>query len=152
MKGRIMKLVKAAEATTVIDAPKDKVWRRLTTPASVKAFFFGADLKTTWKVGDPIEFSGDFKGRPYKDTGVVKTFTPGKELSFTHWSELSGEADALENHHLITITLKAQNGHTEVTLTQQNQDGNPVKDETRSHLETNWKQVLAGLKKVAEKE
>jgi uncharacterized protein YndB with AHSA1/START domain len=145
-----MKLVKAAEVSTTIHAAKERVWHALTTPAAVKKYFFGADLETTWKVGSPIAFSGEFKGKAYRDTGTVKSFAPNEELSYTHWSPLSGQPDAPENHHLVTISLRSDGPHTKVTLNQQNQDGKPVEPDTQAHFEENWKQVLAGLKKTVE--
>jgi uncharacterized protein YndB with AHSA1/START domain len=44
-----------AEATTQVSksiaAPREKVWKALTTPKAMKRFFFGADIETDWGVG-----------------------------------------------------------------------------------------------------
>src|SRR5262245_38455678 len=116
MKGTSMKLVKAAEVSTVIQAAKQHVWHALTTPAAVRKYFMGANLETTWKVGSPIAFSGELKGKRYKDIGTVRSFKPNQELSFTHWSTLSGQPGTAENYHLVTISLRSDGPQTTVTL------------------------------------
>lgn len=145
-----MKAIKAAEVSAVISAKPETIWRALTTPELLKSYFFGADVKTDWKVGHPITFSGTYKGKAFTDKGAIKTFDPGKELSFTHWSELSGVPDTPGNHHLVTIDLKTAKRSTTVTLTQENHDGKPVTEEAKAGLEKNWTTVVQGLKKVAE--
>ncbi|MFY8036896.1 MAG: SRPBCC domain-containing protein, partial [Cyclobacteriaceae bacterium] len=47
----------------LINASSQKVWTALTDPEMVKQYFFGTKLQTTWKVGDPITFSGEWEGK-----------------------------------------------------------------------------------------
>ena len=147
-----MKLVRAAEVSETVHAPKDAVWRALTTPALLKRFFFGADVDSTWKVGDPITFSGKYNGTAYQDKGVIRSSRPYDELSFTHWSSLSAKPDRPENYHLVTIALDQRGANTTVKLAQDDQDGEPVDEQTRTQFEKNWSMVLGGLKKVVESE
>ena len=145
-----MKLIRAAEATEIIHAPSETVWQALTSPAMLKQYFFGADVESSWDEGDPITFSGEYNGKRYKDKGVIRTARPPEELSFTHWSALSGAPDKPENYHLVTITLDERDDSTAVTLIQDDQDGKPVDETTRAQFEKNWSGVLKGLKKVVE--
>lgn len=131
--------------------PKD-VWKALTTPALLKRYFMGADVESDFKVGSPITFRGEFKGRAYQDKGEIKVATPDKRLEFSHFSPLTGLPDKPENYHLVSIVLSARDGATTVTLTQSNLQGGPKPSDAkmRAEYEKNWAGVLAGLKKVVE--
>ena len=38
-------------STTSIDAPIERVWRAITTPAELKQWFFGVDTEADWRRG-----------------------------------------------------------------------------------------------------
>ena len=71
------------EADTTIDADARQVWRALT--ASKSAMFMGAEVDSDWKEGSPISFTGEFKGKAYRDHGEIRTVDKGRELAFTHF-------------------------------------------------------------------
>jgi uncharacterized protein YndB with AHSA1/START domain len=143
--------VEASRVHTTINAPPAAVWKVLTNLATFKKFFFGSDVATDWKVGSPITFRGEWKGKPYEDKGVVKTVDNEKRLAFTHWSPLSGMEDKPENYHIVAFDLKPAGNGTEVTLSQTNQsDNEPLTDKNRAEYDKNWTMVLDGLKKAAE--
>ena len=74
-----------------IEAPADKVWAALTEPHLVKTYMMGSTLETDWKIGHPITWSGEIKGKPYEDKGIVRSIEPGIRVStVTHWSPLLG--------------------------------------------------------------
>jgi len=142
-----------AEASVTVDAPRKQVWKALTDPELVKQYFMGATVKTDWEVGHPITFSGTWKDKPYEDKGEILTFEPQDELSFSHWSPLSGADDVPDNYHVVDITLAEANAGTKVTLTQSNLNGQVTEADrtSRDDYEKNWKTTLEGLKKVAER-
>jgi uncharacterized protein YndB with AHSA1/START domain len=143
--------VQASQVRTVVKAPQPAVWKALTTPNTLKQFFFGSDVSTDWRVGSPITFSGNWKGKPYTDKGSIQTFDREKRLAFTHWSPLSGMEDRTENYHIVSFDLRPANEGTEVILTQTNQnDAEPLTPENRQEYAKNWTIVLDGLKKVVE--
>jgi len=143
--------VQASQVRTTVKAPPSAVWKALTTPSTLKQFFFGSDVSTDWQVGSPIRFKGNWKGKPYEDKGNIQTFDRDKRLAFTHWSPLSGMEDRLENYHVVSFDLRPANGGTEVVLTQTNQnDAEPLTPENRQEYAKNWTMVLEGLKKAAE--
>jgi uncharacterized protein YndB with AHSA1/START domain len=145
-----MKLITAAEVSEHVHASTEEVWHALTTPALLKKYFFGADVRSTWNVGDPITFTGEYEGKSYQDKGTIRSSRPNNELSFTHWSALGGKPDKPENYHLVTINLDQRGDDTTVTLRQDDQDGKPVDEQTRRQFEKNWSMVLKGLKQVVE--
>jgi len=143
--------VQASQVKTTVNAPAAAVWKALTNASSLKQFFFGSDIVTDWRVGSPIRFRGDWKGKPYEDKGTIQSFDVDRRLAFTHWSPLSKLEDKPENYHIVSFDLRPVNGGTEVVLTQTNQsDSEPLTPEIRKEYEKNWTMLLDGLKKVVE--
>jgi uncharacterized protein YndB with AHSA1/START domain len=135
-----------ATATVDIDAAPERVWRALVTPAAIKQYMFGADVRSDWRQDAPITWSGEFQGKPYQDKGVIKRIEAPLLLQYTHFSPLSGQPDRPESYHTVTIELVNSGGRTRLILTQ---DNNPT-DDARAHSEKNWRMMLEGLKKFVE--
>ncbi|NGX45802.1 MAG: hypothetical protein K940chlam2_00982 [Chlamydiae bacterium] len=132
-----------ATAKIHIDASLEAVWKALIDPVAVKAYFFGTDLDTDWSVGSPIFFRGEYEGKSYEDKGVVLSFDPSKELSYSYFSSMSGLAEKPENYHTIRYALAEEKGATLLTVTQENLDS----EERATHSAASWQQVLKGLEK-----
>jgi uncharacterized protein YndB with AHSA1/START domain len=143
MKGKFV-----AEKRVTINASVDAVWQALTDPALVKQYMHGTNMETNWKVGSPIFWRGEWKGKPYEDKGTVLAVEPKKLLKNTHWSPLGGSEDNPENYHTVTYELADRGGKTILTL---KQDNNASQEEADTMAEKNWGPVLEGLKAVAEK-
>ena len=94
-----------ASASIVVDRPRQDVWKALTDPDLVSKYFMGVTVKTDWEVGHPITFTGVWKDKPYEDKGEILDFKPEQELSYSHWSPLSGADDVPENYHVVRIAL-----------------------------------------------
>ena len=137
-----------AVKTVTIDAPKSQVWDALVNPAKVKQYLHGTDLSTDWKVGSPIRWKGEWKGRSYEDKGTVVEVEHERLLKNTHWSPMGGNEDKPENYHTVTYELAEEGAKTKLTLTQ---DNNATQEEADKMAEQNWGPVLQGLKEVAEK-
>jgi uncharacterized protein YndB with AHSA1/START domain len=141
-----------ASATVVVDRPRQDVWKALTDPSLVKQYFMGATVKTDWEVGHPITFSGTWKDKPFEDKGEILDFKPEKEMTYSHWSPLSGAEDKPDNYHVVHVKLDDAGGGTKVTLEQSNLNGKVTDADrsSRADYEKNWASTLEGLKKVAE--
>jgi uncharacterized protein YndB with AHSA1/START domain len=141
-----------AQATIDIAAPPQRIWKALTSPEKLKAFFFGADVASDFQVGSPIRMSGDYKGKAYTDKGTILAAVPDRRLSFSHWSEMSGAPDKPENYHVVTFDLVPSGNGTKVRLSQSNLTGGVRESDVknRAQYEKNWQGVLEGLKKVVE--
>ena len=126
------------------EAPISKVWQGLTDPAIVKQYFFGTELESTWKVGEPITFSGEWDGHKYVDGGVIFEIDAPNLLKYNYWSSMSGTEDIPENYALITYELSEQEGITTLLITQ-----DKVKnEEALEHSKQNWNTVFDGLKAI----
>jgi uncharacterized protein YndB with AHSA1/START domain len=131
-----------------VNAPAERVWSALTDPAALRQFMFGSTVASSWKVGSPITFKGEWKGQAYEDKGVIQEFTPNQKLSYTHYSPLMGKPDTPENYHTVAISLSPVGSKTRVRIDQDNNDT----EEAREHSAKNWTMMLEGLKKyLAEK-
>ncbi|WP_257613834.1 SRPBCC family protein [Arthrobacter sp. 31Y] len=65
-----------AVTSTIIAAPRQRVWMALTEPALIQQYFLGTKVTTTWRVGHPITYSGEYNGRPYQDKGIILACDP----------------------------------------------------------------------------
>ena len=138
-----------AKASVTIDAPRTRVWRALTDPEDVKQYLHGTNLSTDWKVGSPVTWTGEYKGKEYVDKGTVLAVEPERLLRTTHWSSMGGSEDKPENYHTVTYELSGNGNKTTLTLTQ---DNNPSREAADQMAQNNWRPVLEGLKKVAEED
>lgn len=135
-----------AEASTTIDAPVNAVWKALVTPAIIRKYMFGTEVKSDWTEGGAITWKGEWKGKEYEDKGEILKIEPNRLLRYSHFSPLAGLPDTAENYHTVEITLSDQGNSTGVKLTQ---DDNAT-EEAREHSAKNWQTMLDGLKKVLE--
>ena len=134
------------KAHTIIQAPVEKVWQALTDPSLIKQYLFGTDTVTDWKKGSLITYSGTYEGKPYQDKGTIIDIVLERLLHTTHYSSMSGKEDKPENYHHIIYHLERRNGHTLISLTQDN-----IASETElQQMEKNWNAVLEGMKKLLE--
>lgn len=137
---------RVAKTRVTIHASPDEVWNALTRPELVKKYMMGADVKSDWKVGSPLTYTGEYKGKRYEEKGVIKKIEPHKLLQTTHFSTTSGKEDTPENHALVTWELHPKGDATVVAVSQ-------AGIETEKGVEgsqANWNGVLEGLKKTVE--
>ncbi len=135
-----------ATATTLISAPTGKVWNALVDPEAIRQYMFGATVVSDWKIGNPILWRGEWQGKPYEDKGRILEFEPGRRVSYSHYSPLSGVPDTPENYHTVTVELKAEGGGTRASLTQDNN----ASEAERLESEKNWQGMLEAMKKYLE--
>ena len=137
-----------AKASIMIHASPKMVWDALTNPDLIRIYMFGTTVVSDWKQGSPIVWKGEWQERRYEDKGVILAFEPEHVIRYNHFSPLSGTPDIPENYHTVTITLVRMGDATLVSLAQDNNED----EEARKHSEENWKTMLTGLKRVAERE
>jgi uncharacterized protein YndB with AHSA1/START domain len=141
-------MAKSHVATTqiTVQAPASRVWDALTTPELIKKYLMGADVHTDWKVGSPLEYTGTYEGKPYREKGTIKRIEPCKVLAATHFSSMSGKEDKPENYALVTWELEPHDGATVLKVSQDN----IATPEGVEASKKNWAIVLKGLKETVE--
>ena len=135
-----------ATAETEIDAPADRVWKALTDADEIEKYMFGSRVETDWRPGSSITWKGEHEGNAYEDKGEILEVVPERRLKLTHFSPLSGDEDSPENYHTLTYELEGDDGHTHLSLSQ---DNNPS-PEAAEHSRANWEKMLSGLKATVE--
>ena len=67
-----------ATAQTDVAATPERVWAALTEPEQIATYMQGSKVTTTWEVGSPITWDGEYDGRAYQDKGeVLRTTSRG---------------------------------------------------------------------------
>ncbi len=135
-----------AQASVHINAPAAEVWKALTNPDMIKQYLFGTNVVSDWKKGSSIVWKGQWEGKAYEDKGVILDLKPEPLIQYSHFSPLSGQPDAPENYHTVTIELSGDGRQTTVSLAQDNN----ATDEEREHAAKNWELMLVGLKQLLE--
>lgn len=130
---------------TTINASIEKVWDALTKPEIVKQYFFGTELSTSWDVGSPITFKGEWEGQKYTDKGEVLEYKNHSRLAYTYLSSWSGKEDKPENYLWICYEVKPNGSETELSIHQTNYD-----EEKANHSSNSWAMVVNEMRKVIE--
>jgi uncharacterized protein YndB with AHSA1/START domain len=131
-----------ATAQTDVAATPERVWAALTEPEQIAVYMQGSKVTTTWDVGSPITWDGEYDGREYQDKGEVLAYDEPQLLSMTHYSPMMGQPDEPENYHTLVYTLTATDDGTHLELTQ---DGNDS-EEQAEQFSQNWQSMLDSLK------
>ncbi|MBV9831038.1 MAG: SRPBCC domain-containing protein [Marmoricola sp.] len=132
----------SATAAVEVHAPPQRVWEALTEPAQIAAYMGGSQVETTWEVGSPITWTGEYDGRAYQDKGEVLVVDEPEVLSVTHYSPMMGQPDVPESYHTLVYTLSPEGDGTRLELAQ---DGCET-EEQAEQFSANWQGMLEGLK------
>jgi uncharacterized protein YndB with AHSA1/START domain len=131
-----------ATARTDIAATPERIWAALTRPEVISDWMSGTRVQTTWEVGAPITWTGEYDGHAYQDTGEVLAVEEPQMLSMTHYSPLMGDDDVPENYHTLVYTLTPTDSGTRLELSQ---DG-CKNDEQAQLFSQNWQGMLDSLR------
>jgi uncharacterized protein YndB with AHSA1/START domain len=137
-----------AKTSISIAAPIEMVWNALVDPKVIKQYMFGTEVVSEWKAGSKIVWKGEWNGKSYEDIGKIIRMEQNKLLEYSHFSLLSGQTDAQENYHIVTIELAERKERTELSLSQNNVANLTELDESTK----NWEMMLQGIKKLLEEE
>lgn len=129
-----------ATAEVRVDAPREDVWRALTDPDTIAGFMMGARVETTWSVGSPITWRGEFDGNAFHDTGKVLTWDPPRILEHTHRSGGVGD------ERRVRYELVAEPDQTVVRLWQDNN----ATPEAATESATTWTAMLEKARDIIE--
>lgn len=129
-----------------IKASTSKVWSALTTPEIAKKYFFGAQITTDWKEGNPITFKGEFKGNKYEEKGILLKVKPNIQLQYTHWSNLEGIPDIPENYRIWTFDLVDGGNSTQLSVS----EDNIPSEKQKLRSDEFWTGVLSTIKELVE--
>lgn len=141
-----MKTPLHAHIELYLNAPIQKVWEALTTPETIKLYFFGTLAQSDWKVGSPLVFTGEWEGKTYIDKGTILQSNPPYLFEYDYLSSWSNKPDVPENYNTISYTLTEQNNGTLLSITQ----NNCTDEAQQKHSEENWMMIMTNMKKIIE--
>lgn len=134
------------EQSIFIEAQPEKVWDTLVNPEKIAQYLFGTKTESTFKVGDPITFSGTYEEHEYLDKGEILIFNPNKHFAYTYLAQFSGLQDLPENYHIVSFEIEKQDDGCLLHLEQKNIHS----EEAKGHSEKGWEMILPQIKKIAE--
>ncbi|MGN6510029.1 MAG: SRPBCC family protein [Chitinophaga sp.] len=123
------------QKTIDIAAPLEKVWQFVTSPAGMKAYLFGTNAVSDWKVGSLIRFTGEWEGKEYEDKGTIEVLDPGKTFEYTYYSAFSGVPDQSENYTVVRMDFEPVGTGTRLTLKHSNFPTETAYQNTEKHWE-----------------
>lgn len=136
-----------ASNTTKINAPLSLVWEVLTSPIYSVHYMFNCEVITSWEVGTPIEWKGNYNGYDAHQIGEVLEFSPKSKLSYTTFDPNFGLENIPENYIHVDYALEEVNGITHLTISNTTFDGNK---ERFGHIVEGWKMVAPLIAKTSE--
>ena len=139
-------MTEIAEASILVDADTDAVWRAITDPEIIARYLYGTRVESEWRVGSPIVYRGEWEGKPYEDHGTILEFVQGERLVSSYYSPLSGKPDVPESYQDVAYTLRREDGGTRVTVTQSGCADRAEAD----RMSGNWATTLEGLRAAVE--
>ncbi len=126
-----------------INASAKKVWSAFVEPNQFFQAFFSADIRSTFKIGDQLEFAGLYEGNETVHIyGKVLEFEAGKLLSYTdHPGPMYNENHAVLESR-VSITFEALGQAMRLTVTNdQFSENNPMQADAKQ-----WYLILSNLK------
>jgi uncharacterized protein YndB with AHSA1/START domain len=135
-----------SRASIAIEASSADVWDALVNPATVKAYFFGAEVHSDWKEGRSITFTGAFNGNSFHEKGTILQCRPQTLLQYSHWSDLEQLPDLPENYRNWTFRIESGDPGVVLSVTEDN-----IPDDTkRARSDEFWAGVLSSIKGIVE--
>jgi uncharacterized protein YndB with AHSA1/START domain len=129
-----------------IDTSIDEVWEAITTPETIRQWFFGVETESDWREGSALVHRGEYQGKPYEDKGEIVAIEPPRLLVHTHWSDVSGTPDRAESYQEVRWALTPSDGSTILTVSETNLPS----DEAKTISQQSWETVLGNLKELLE--
>ncbi|MCB9309857.1 MAG: SRPBCC domain-containing protein [Lewinellaceae bacterium] len=130
-----------------LNATKAKAWEALTDPVMVKAWQYGSELITDWKVGNEIRFKTEWQGQIFEQWGTVLHFEPTSRLKYSLFAPRPDLEDTSENYFEMEYVLTKRGDGLELLIVQE--DNRPGAQQEPEQGEEN--PVLKMLKELIEK-
>jgi uncharacterized protein YndB with AHSA1/START domain len=128
---------------TYIETTPSKLFEALTSSAFSKAYWFGTELRSDWKVGSPFALVMD---GTTSDVGEILEFDPPRRLSYTFQHVLMEEFRNAQPTK-VAFTLEPHGKFVKLTLTHEGFDGAP---KLLKAISNGWPAIISSLKSLLE--
>jgi uncharacterized protein YndB with AHSA1/START domain len=126
----------------LVPAPIEEAWACFMDPKKSAEFFFGISFVSDLQVGGSITWSGEWEGKPFKDTGTILELRAPRLFRYDYFSNFSGEPDLPENHYQVSYSFDPVPDGVRVAIRQ----SNAKTKESAEHSEKNWSTMLEAVK------
>ena len=127
-----------------IDTTPERIWQALTDPQQTPLYFYGARVRSDWRVGDSIEYLGE--GDSPMTTGTVLEIDAPRRL-VTTFSAVWEAASAADRPSRVSYTIAPSGSGSRLTVLHDDFDGQTA---TYNGVAEGWGFILAGVKSVIE--
>jgi uncharacterized protein YndB with AHSA1/START domain len=128
---------------TYIETTPEKLWQALTSSEFSKAYWFGTELRSDWRVGSPFALVMD---GTTSDVGEILEYDPPRRLSYTFQHVLREEFRNARPTKVV-FTLEPHGKFVKLTLTHEGFDGAP---KLLNAVSNGWPAILSSLKTLLE--
>lgn len=128
---------------TYIKTTPEKLWEALTSSEFSKRYWFGAELRSDFKVGSPFAL---VMGGKVTDSGKILEADRPRRLSYSFKHELDDEMRK-EDATKVVFTLEPHGDLVKLTLTH---EGFAPGSKLREGISKGWPAILSNLKSLLE--
>ena len=130
-----------------INAPVQKVWKAFMAPNEFFMRFYQANIKSTFQIGDRIEYSGPYEGKETVHIyGKILEYEEHKLLAYTDHPGPMFNTDHAKLESRVKVTFDTIGQSTKLTLiNDQFSENNPMIEKTDL-----WYLILSNLKSYVE--
>ena len=134
-----------------VEASASKVWACLTDPDLVKQYMFGSIVHSSWKVGDPIEYTMNIEGKDMVVVnGIIKEVDVDNRLVHTLFPTGSAMEDIPENYLDIEYNISSDGSTTTLNIIQSGFESVADGEQRYKDSISGWDIILDMIKKLAE--
>lgn len=130
-----------------IEAPTEKVWNAFVLPNQFFMAFYGANIKSSFIIGDRIEYVGEYEGKETVHIyGKILEYDENKILSYTDHPGPTYNEKHAKLVSRIRVTFEPFGKITKLTLTNDEfSENNPMREKAEQ-----WYLILSNLKTYVE--
>jgi len=127
---------------------KETMWKILTSSDYTKQYMFNCSVETTWTIGSPIIWTGEYEGHKAYQKGEILDIKPFELIKYSTFAPNYGLDDIPENYIHVSIILKEISPkQIKLKITNETFDGNK---ERMSHIAQGWQMVVGKLNDIVE--
>ena len=126
-----------------IETTPEKLWQALTSSEFTRQYWFGAEVRSDWKVGSPFALTLDGE---VTDSGEILESDPPRRLSYSFKHQLFEEMRH-EPATRVVFTIEPHGGIVKLTVTH---EGFIEGSKLLGAVSKGWPAILSGLKSLLE--
>lgn len=116
--------------SVLLNATPERVWEALTHPGMTKQYLYNCEVRSDWKSGSSLRWTGTYQGRPVDQQGKILDIVPGRMIKYSGFDRLVQGDISRRGDIYITHEIIPHDNKTKLLTTLEHFEG----DETRAEL------------------